>query len=172
MENVVFDPDLSQWLAGQFWRAHEVPLSRALAEHRGVTVQAANHQLRSLERAGVFTSRLVGRRKLYRLGALRRAAKSYERAATEEDAVWRNLIAPCLDRFTQPPAMRVLEYGSTEMINNARDHSEGKGVTVRVGWGDRATMTYRSSLSLGARMATLLERAGAERSTVSTTNPP
>ncbi len=62
----------------------------------------------------------------------RRAAKPYERAATEEDAVWRNLIAPCLDRFTQPPAMRVLEYGSMEMINNARDHSEGRGVTVRV----------------------------------------
>ncbi len=144
MENAVFDPALSQWLAGQFCRAHEVPLSRALAEHRGVTPQAANHQLRSLERAGVFSSRLVGRRKLYRLGALRTAARSYDRVTTEEDAVWRNLIVPCLERFTPAPAMRVLEYGSTEMINNARDHSEGKRITLSVDV-DMAFATVRVS---------------------------
>lgn len=132
MEKAVFDPELSRWLAGQFWREHEIPLSHALAQHRGVTVQAANHQLRLLDRTGVFSSRLVGRRKLYRLRTLRKAARSFDRAATEEDAVWRDLIAPCLDGFTQAPAMRVLEYGSTEMINNARDHSEGTRITVRV----------------------------------------
>lgn len=132
MEKAVFDRMLSAWFARQFASVPEVPLGVALAGHRGVTVQAANHQLRRLVDVGVLKARLVGRRKLYRLAVLRKVAKSFDRTAIQEDAIWRNLIAPCLDGFCEPPAMRVLEYGSTEMLNNARDHSEGRRVAVSV----------------------------------------
>lgn len=132
MEKVVFDRSLAIWLARQFDRTREAPLSAALAADRRITAQAANHQLRRLVATGVLTARLEGRRKLYRFRPLRQASKSYERASIEEDGVWRNLIAPCLDGFSEGPAMRVLEFGCTEMINNARDHSEGTKVRVSV----------------------------------------
>lgn len=118
MEKVVFDRPLAIWLARQFDRTREAPLSAALAADRRITAQAANHQLRRLVATGVLTARLEGRRKLYRFRPLRQASKSYERASIEEDGVWRNLIAPCLDGFSEGPAMRVLEFGCTETNGN------------------------------------------------------
>ena len=132
MEKPVFDRELSAWLARQFSHATEAPLSVARAADMGVTIQSANHQLRRIEARGVLGSRLEGRRKLYRLGGLRNASQTYDRERIEEDVVWRNLIAPCLEGFAEPPAMRILEFGSTEMINNARDHSDGARVLVSV----------------------------------------
>lgn len=132
MERISFNAELSAWLASQFASFTEVALSGPLAAWRGVTPQAANLQLRKLVASGVLLARTQGRTKFYQLRPLRMAEASLVRSEVEEDRVWREVVAPQLVGFSQPDATRVLEYGVTEMVNNARDHSEGAMVTVRV----------------------------------------
>lgn len=132
METIAFNRELSAWLAQQFGSSVDEPLSGALARWRGISPQAANGQLRKLVETGVLRAQPRGRTKFYRLRALRHATISLEREKVQEDRIWSDIVAPELDGFAEPAAMRVLEYGVTEMVNNARDHSDGTTVTVRV----------------------------------------
>lgn len=55
--------------------------------------------------------------------------RSYPRAGLSEDRVWETLCAPYLRDL--PENVRVIwQYGLTEMINNAIDHSDAETVTV------------------------------------------
>jgi hypothetical protein len=132
MEISTFNTEDSAWLASRFAEAGEVALSVQLAQARGISAQAANARLRKMVEQRGLSARSVGRTKFYRLCPIRARTESFGRSTVEEDLVWRTIIAPQLTGFCQPQALRVLEYGATEMINNARDHSEGKQVTVGV----------------------------------------
>ncbi len=50
---------------------------------------------------------------------------------TEEDMVWRHLVRPILSGLPEN-VMRICEYGMSEMINNAIDHSGGTQGTIQV----------------------------------------
>lgn len=132
MENVSFNRELSVWFAEQFAREREVALAQPIAKANGITVQAANARLRKLVAQKILDPRLRGRRKLYRLRPLHYGTMSFERARLEEDRVWSGFILPFVQRYAEPNAIRVLEYGTTEMLNNAKDHSEGSKVDVDV----------------------------------------
>lgn len=134
MEKPVFDTALSTWLADQFSQTPrgELPLSNRLAEHVGISSQAANARLRRLVAQGVLVARAHGRTNLYRLVALKSRSVALERETTREDIAWREIVAPLLRGYAQPPALTVLQYGVTEMINNAHDHSNGNRILISV----------------------------------------
>lgn len=138
MENVAFDRTLSAWLAAEFAHDREVALVQSIVRANAITAQAANARLRKLVSQRVLESHLQGRKKRYSLLPLRYESTSFERARLEEDRVWSGFIAPLLQGFAEPPAVRILEYGATEMLNNAKDHSEGTRVDVSV----RVDMAY------------------------------
>lgn len=134
MEKPAFDTELSVWLADRFNRnpRGEVALSAPLAEHAGISSQAANARLRKLVAQGVLTVRARGRTNLYRLAPLESRSAALERQTTREDLVWREIVAPPLRRYAEPSALTVLQYGVTEMINNAHDHSDGHRILIDV----------------------------------------
>ena len=132
METDGFDSPLSAWLSARFASSAEQALSAELARWRGISPQAANQQLRKHVAAGALSVRAQGRRNLYRLTPVRQVSVAYARAEVREDRVWSDDVAPLLAGFASPEAMRVLEFGVTEIVNNAHDHSEGTTVCVRV----------------------------------------
>jgi len=132
MEKAAFDHGLSKWMAACFAHRLEVPLAAPLAAHERITPQAANARLRKLIETKALSARLEARTKLYRLAPLRSASMNYERERVEEDRAWSGFVQPLLEGFTSASAMRVLEYGTTEMVNYAKDHSEVNVITVSV----------------------------------------
>src|SRR5262245_6800470 len=71
------------------------------------------------------------RTRFYRLKTLAYVDHCYPRAGLEEDLVWRELIAPVVARL--PENVRdIWHYTTTEMINNAIDHSGASEVEVGV----------------------------------------
>jgi anti-sigma regulatory factor (Ser/Thr protein kinase) len=68
---------------------------------------------------------------VYRLKTLAEVERRYPREGLQEDLVWRELIAPVVAGLPQN-VRHVWHHGSTEMINNAIDHSGGAEVRVEV----------------------------------------
>lgn len=101
-----------------------------LAETAGISRQAASTRVSSAVRAGLIARTGVGRGVRYTLAETFRREQEFRRDGLSEDRVWRSLCAPVVADL--PPNVRdIWQYGLTEMINNAVDHSGSD--TVRVG---------------------------------------
>lgn len=102
-----------------------------LAQAVGVSRQVANGYLQSMVRDGLVEAEGTTRARVYQLAALHRAEKRFVREGLDEDQVWRELIAPLV--VDLPENVRsIWQYGTTEMINNAIDHSGSDDVVVKV----------------------------------------
>lgn len=118
----------------------------------GLTPQAVHYHLRAMVESGELERLGRGRATRYRRrGEPRPASRPdtylLERPlrGLEEDVVWRELKAgaPAL-RELSAPALEVLGYGLTELVNNAIDHSGGTAVWVEVAGRDgRVTCEVR-----------------------------
>ena len=101
-----------------------------LSEAAGISRQAASARVSAAVRAGVLVRHGKGRGVRYALAETHRLEQHFERVGLSEDRVWRSLCAPVVADL--PSNVRdVWQYGLTEMINNAVDHS-GASI-VRVG---------------------------------------
>ena len=101
-----------------------------LSASAGISRQAASARVSAAVRAGLLVRQGVGRGVRYALAETHRFEQHFERAGLSEDRVWRSLCAPVVADL--PSNVRdIWQYGLTEMINNAVDHS-GAAV-VRVG---------------------------------------
>jgi STAS-like domain of unknown function (DUF4325) len=109
---------------------HPADLTRLVAEHFGVSRQAANQHLQRLvaEQALVTTGNTRNRR--YRLRPQEVWFREYPiTPELAEDVVWRNDIVPVLGQL--PANVReIWQYAFTEMFNNVIDHAEGTRVRV------------------------------------------
>lgn len=102
-----------------------------LASEFGLSRQAANAHLQALLRGGLVEAEGSTRARIYRLAALRNAARSYAREGLREDVVWQEVFAPiCSD--LRENVRDIWRYGVTEMVNNAIDHSGSPQVHVGV----------------------------------------
>ncbi len=70
-------------------------------------------------------------RPIYRPGPNHVQLFLYKREGLEEDRVWRQDVLPML-RSAPQNVLEIVQYGLTEMVNNAIDHSEGNSVAVGV----------------------------------------
>ncbi len=137
----------------------------------GVTRQAAHRHLRRLVDAGELELVGAGRgahyRRVVRDGVVRIA---YETQGLEEDRVWQELeaTAPAMGELGEA-AREILQYGVTEVVNNAIDHSGAAEVTLAVaGGGDELSVEivdegvglfehFRRSFGLPTELAALQE---------------
>jgi len=102
-----------------------------LTQEIGVSRQVANGYLQALVRDGLVEAEGTTRARVYRLRWLAEAELGYPREGLQEDLVWRELVAPVVARF--PENVRdIWHYATTEMINNAIDHSGSPDVVVSV----------------------------------------
>lgn len=105
-------------------------VAAALVAEFGISRQAANTHLARMVAANDLIADGSTRSRIYRLGILEQAIKTYPREGLSEDVVWRELAAPVVK--TLPENVRdIWHYGMTEMVNNAIDHSGS--VSVHVG---------------------------------------
>ncbi|MBL8540229.1 MAG: DUF4325 domain-containing protein [Betaproteobacteria bacterium] len=102
-----------------------------LAGEFGLSRQVANGYLQSMAREGSIEAEGTTRARVYRLRTLAEAEQTYPREGLQEDLVWRELIAPVVARFAEN-VRDIWHYASTEMINNAIDHSGASDVHVSV----------------------------------------
>jgi hypothetical protein len=101
-----------------------------LSKSAGISRQAASTRVSAAVRSGLLVRQGVGRGVRYSLAETHRFEQYFERIGLSEDRVWRSLCAPVVADL--PGNVRdIWQYGLTEMINNAIDHSSAS--VVRVG---------------------------------------
>ena len=100
-----------------------------LAQAVGVSRQVANGYLQALVSEGQVDAEGTTRARVYRLKTLAEADRRYPREGLQEDLVWREFVAPVVARLPEN-VRNIWHYASTEMINNAIDHSGAPEVLV------------------------------------------
>jgi hypothetical protein len=110
---------------------HPTSITTLAAKNFGVTRQAINHHIRRLVEQDDLTVGGTRSRPIYQLRPLYQQMYEYSLDGTlEEDVIWRTAA---LQYVADLPAnvVGIWEYGFTEMVNNAIDHS--KGQTLEIG---------------------------------------
>lgn len=102
-----------------------------LATEFGLSRQVASGYLQAMAREGLIEAEGTTRARVYKLRTLAEAEQSYPREGLQEDVVWRELIAPLVAELADN-VRNIWHHGSTEMINNAIDHSGSSDVNVSV----------------------------------------
>lgn len=97
----------------------------------GISRQAINRHIKTLEKEGLVTAVGSTRKRSYRLQPLLHEKFILELKKLEEHRVWQQQLRPLIDNLPVN-IIDIWHYGSTEMINNAIDHSLGKYMEVEV----------------------------------------
>lgn len=106
-------------------------VSARLAEAFNITRQAASQRVRAAIRHGLIESTGRGPGTRYKLATLAKEERAFQREGLEEHFVWSSVLAPVVSEFSTN-VIDIWQYGLTEMINNAIDHSNGTKITVRI----------------------------------------
>lgn len=124
--------EIQQWLLDQIAAKMDAELASRAAEQFGITRQAVARHLRKLSSNGLIVSRGHTRARRYELAVLRRHLKVYPLGVEfQEDVVWSQDLRPLLNALPDN-ILEICQYGVTEMLNNAKDHSGAPAVTVNL----------------------------------------
>lgn len=108
----------------------EAVTSGQVAGEAGVTRQAAHYHLRQMVESGEL--RRVGQGRGARYERAVRFNRRYPLSGLEEDRVWAEVLASVQELGAADNIRSILRYTTTEMLNNAVDHSGGSHVRVTV----------------------------------------
>ena len=118
-------------------------IAHLTATHFNISRQAANKHLHRLVREGLLTVEGTTRNRGYALAVLDQKSIFVPlTSTTAEDHVWREKIAPLLSDLPRR-ARDIWQYGFTEMLNNAIDHSSGTSVHVTI---ERTALSVKMDL--------------------------
>ena len=110
-------------------RDRSLNIAAETARHFKISRQAASRHLHALEEAGLVRSEGAKNVKKSTLIPLKQTSWTFRLAGLKEDVVWLESIAPLIADL--PGNVReIWQYGATEMINNALDHSEGLNLSI------------------------------------------
>ncbi len=110
--------------------AHPKDLVRLVANSTQLSKVAVVKRVNQLVMSGHLVKQGTTR-PIYLLGINRDRIFNYDLTGLSEDRVWSSDIAPMLSGLPRN-IYEICQFGLTEMINNAIDHSEGTGLMVRV----------------------------------------
>ncbi len=111
---------------------HPNDVSSLAAKKFGVTRQAVNHHIRRLVGQNDLAVSGPRSRPIYKLRPEYEQNYSYSLDGTlEEDVLWRTVVFQHLSDLPEN-VIGIWEYGFTEMVNNAIDHSGGQNLTVEM----------------------------------------
>jgi anti-sigma regulatory factor (Ser/Thr protein kinase) len=110
---------------------HDAPsiASRDVVAASGITQQGVHYHLRQMVDSGELRRVGAGRGTRYERAGLE--IRSFATDGLAEDVAWHE-IRPLLERVASERALRVLNYGFTEMLNNVIDHSASESAEIRV----------------------------------------
>jgi len=106
-------------------------IAHVVAEHFGITRQAANKHLKNLVSEGALIPEGKTRYRRYRLASLFEWSKLYYINGLEEDMAWSRDVSLALGNLPKN-VMDIWQFCVTEMLNNAIDHSGGETVFIKV----------------------------------------
>lgn len=106
------------------------PSTRA-ASHFAVTRRYINQILRQLVGEGWLKARGQTRSRRYEIKMMT-TVQEFPSQGSTEDRVWKECVKPAMTGLSSR-ALDICHYGTTEMVNNAIDHSEGDSFHVEVG---------------------------------------
>ncbi|MBV5328973.1 MAG: DUF4325 domain-containing protein [Chlorobium sp.] len=110
-------------------RDRSLNVAAETARHFKISRQAASRHLHALEEAGLVRSEGAKNVKKSTLIPLKKTSWTFRLAGLKEDVVWLESIAPLIADL--PGNVREMwQFGATEMINNALDHSEGLNLSM------------------------------------------
>src|SRR5208282_5435942 len=111
---------------------HPNDVTKLASQHFKITRQAVNKHLRRLIEESALTESGETRKRAYKLASLVEWRKFYELTSDlEEHVLWDKDISLVLQPLPEN-VMDIWHYGFTEMLNNAKDHSGGKIIFVRI----------------------------------------
>ncbi len=111
---------------------HSADIATFTAERFSVSRQAVNKHLQKLVNEEVLIAKGTTRDRRYSLRPLVKREFIYGLDGTlKEDVVWRKDVSPLFAELPEN-VRHVWQYGFTEMLNNAIEHSSGTTVFVRV----------------------------------------
>ncbi len=111
--------------------AHANDIVSLAADEFDISRQAINIHIKRLVEQKSITAEGNTRNRLYRLHTLVEVTKSFELSGLEEDRIWRDFVAPKLGALPDN-ILDIWNYGFTEMLNNAIDHSQGDYAIITI----------------------------------------
>jgi len=124
--------EIQQWLLGQIAAKMDSGLASRTAENFGISRQAVGRHLQKLLHKGVILGHGHTRARRYELAVLKKHLQVYPlNPEFQEDVVWSQDLRPLLTTLPEN-ILTICQYGVTEMLNNAKDHSGALEVTVRL----------------------------------------
>jgi hypothetical protein len=123
--------DIRRYILGHVAK-HPNDITKLAAEHFKITRQAVNKHLRRLIYEKCLTPAGETRQRTYKLASLVEWRKIYTITPDlEEHLLWDNDISALLQPLPEN-VMDIWHYGFTEMLNNAKDHSAGTQILVKI----------------------------------------
>jgi hypothetical protein len=101
------------------------------SEALGISRQAVNKHIQHLITQEALVTEGTTKNRNYKLRPLQKKEFTYSLQGLREDVVWRNDIAPIFSDLPEN-VRHIWQYGFTEMLNNAIDHSSGSQVFVNI----------------------------------------
>ena len=101
------------------------------SEALGISRQAVSKHIQHLIAKEILIAEGTTRNRIYGLRPIARKELIYSLQGLREDVVWRNDIAPIFSDLPEN-VRQIWQYGFTEMLNNAIDHSSGSQVFVEI----------------------------------------
>jgi anti-sigma regulatory factor (Ser/Thr protein kinase) len=110
---------------------HPSDISIFTATKFSISRQAVHRHIDILVNNGVLTFSGATRNRKYFLVPIADFTKGYKLKELAEDKVWREDISPLLKDIPSN-IFSICQYGFTEMVNNAIDHSDGIKITIHI----------------------------------------
>jgi len=121
--------EIRQYILAQVTQ-NPMGVTAAVIQKYGISRQAVARYLQEMARDGQITAEGATKDRIYKLGSRRTILKEYIlNGSLEESEIWsKDFMALC--EGIKENVVRICEYGFTEMVNNAIDHSNGKNLTL------------------------------------------
>lgn len=118
-------------------------LTNLIVQKFGISRQAAARYLQEMASDGQIIAEGTTKDRIYKLGFTRIIQKKYVlNGSQEESAIWsKDFMVLC--GGLKDNVVRICEYGFTEMVNNAIDHSNGKNLLISM---SRNTQVIRMAI--------------------------
>ncbi len=110
---------------------HTTSIVALTTEKFEISRQAVNNHIQRLVTQKALVAEGNTRNRVYKLHPEIVTSENYQLAGLEEDLVWREFIPPKLGALPDN-VIDIWNYGFTEMLNNAIDHSQGRHAVVSV----------------------------------------
>lgn len=103
---------------------HPSDITTVVSTKFGISRQASHRHIQKLISEGLIIASGNTRNRIYKVKPLVNFSAKLPLTGLEEDKVWREHIRPLMNGLSSN-VLGVCQYGFTEIVNNAIDHSEG-----------------------------------------------